>query len=58
MTPSGAVRGISYERLKREATEQGEGWGPVRAGLIEADAGTLAVYFQKVDDMIRNRPSR
>ena len=46
MTPSGAVRGITYERLKREATEQGEGWGPIRAGLIEADAGTLAVYFQ------------
>lgn len=45
----------TYERLKREAIDQGANWGPIRAGLIEADADTLAVYFQRLDNMIRNR---
>ena len=45
----------TYERLKREASEQGYNWGHVAAGLIVADAETLAVYFQKMVDMIRNR---
>jgi hypothetical protein len=45
----------TYERMKREATEQGTSWGPIQAGLIETDAGTLAVYFRNMDDMIRNR---
>lgn len=45
----------NYERLKREATEQGASWGPIHAGLIEADAQTLAVYFQKMDVLIRDR---
>lgn len=45
----------TYERLKREASEQGPNWGPVAAGLIVADVETLAVYFQRMDDTIRNR---
>ena len=45
----------TYERVKREATERGSDWGPARAGLIEADAETLAVYFEKMDGMIRDR---
>lgn len=45
----------TYERVKREATEQGSSWDPVRAGLIEADAETLEIYFQKIDGMIRDR---
>ncbi len=48
----------TYERLKREATEQGAGWGPIRDGLIEADAETLAVYFRRMDGMIRDRRCR
>ncbi len=44
----------TYERLKREATEQGASWSPIRGGLIEADAETLAIYFQNMDGMIRN----
>ncbi len=45
----------NYERLKHEATEQGSNWGPIQAGLITADADSLAIYFQKIDSMIRNR---
>lgn len=48
----------TYERLKRDATEQGVNWSPVRAGLIEADAETLAIHFRKMDKMIRNKPLR
>ncbi len=46
----------TYERLKVEATEQGLDWGPVVAGLIEADVGTLEVYFQNMDNMVYRRP--
>ncbi len=45
----------TYERVKREATERGSSWGPVRAGLIEADAQTLEIYLQKLEGMIRDR---
>lgn len=48
----------TYERMKREATEQGANWGPILAGLIEADARTLATYFRKMDEMISHRRYR
>lgn len=44
----------TYERMKREATQQGMSWAPVEGGLIEADTETLAIYFQKMDGMISN----
>ncbi len=45
----------TYERVKAEATEQGTNWGPVAAGLIVADAETLAVYFRNIDAVIQRR---
>ena len=45
----------TYERMKREAMEQDADWGPIRAGLIQADAETLEIYFRNIEDTIRHR---
>lgn len=52
--PNHGVGETTYERLKREATEQGACWSPIRAGLIEADTEALGIYFESMDGMIRN----